>query len=57
MPRQKEWELFEETVKPAIMQWAKIVPDEETLVESIMESVKIAILFREEDGQSGSEKG
>lgn len=57
MPRQKEWELFEETVKPAIMQWAKIVPDEETLVESIMESVKIAILFREENGQSGSEKG
>lgn len=54
MPRQKEWELFEETVKPAIMEWAKIVPEEETLVESIMESVKIAILFRDSDGQERS---
>lgn len=56
MPRQREWELFEETVRPAIMEWAKIVPEEETLVESIMESVKIAILFREGDGKGCSEK-
>jgi hypothetical protein len=54
MPRQKEWELFEETVKPAIMEWAKIIPEEADLVESIMESVKIAILFRDGDGESSS---